>query len=148
MQRHDFTRMMFSTLLALSLGTACSSSAPEDSTDGTFPTTALANVTSRDGKLAVSAFTSPQQPPSRGVILVKLAVTDGAGKPVNDLVIEMAPDMPSMGHGTPTVPRISSKGDGVYVAENVNLFMAGRWDLRMTVTGAVSDGVVVPVDVR
>jgi hypothetical protein len=142
------TTAALTALLAIALGAGCSSSSDEQA--GTaFPDAPLTTVTSSGGKLSVAAFTSPAQPPARGMLVVKLAFTEVAGgKPVDGLTLEMAPDMPSMGHGTPTIPRISGKGGGVYLAEDVNLFMAGRWDLRITVSGASSDVVVVPVDVR
>lgn len=113
-----------------------------------FPSSPIATVKSESKGLELAAFTAPEQPPTRGTITVKLAIVDPSGAPVEGLAIEMAPEMPSMGHGTPTVPRISAKGGGVYVAEDVNLFMAGRWDLRLTLTGAVDDHAIIPLDVR
>ncbi len=134
--------------LAFVLATSACSSEPAPP-DSTFTATPLTTVTSRDGHLKLAVFTAPEQPPSRGVITTKMIVTDAAkGNAVDGLVFDIAPEMPSMGHGTPTVPRVSAKGSGVYVAEDVDLYMAGRWDLRMTITGAVTDGAVVTIDVR
>lgn len=117
--------------------------------DAAFPAAPLTTVESRDGKLKLAVFTAPEQPPSRGNITAKFQVTDRAnGAPVDGLQFDIVPEMPSMGHGTPTVPRVSAKGDGTYLAEDVDLFMAGRWDLVMTITGKVSDAAVVTIDVR
>lgn len=134
---------------AVLLLAACSSSSEPEPAGASFPTSPLVTVKSEGGKLDVAAFTAPEQPPSRGTISVKLSVTDPAtGKAVEGLVIEMAPEMPSMGHGTHVVPKVSAEGDGTYLAEDVNVYMAGRWDLRLTVSGAVSDVAIIPVDVR
>lgn len=131
-----------------SLAFAGCSSARDDA-DASFPQAPLTTVTSRDGKLQVAAFTAPEQPPTRGVIRVKLLVTDAAkGAPVDGLAMDIVPEMPSMGHGTPTVPRVSAQGEGAYLVEDVNLFMAGRWDLRVTITGGQSDAAVVTIDAR
>jgi hypothetical protein len=67
---------------------------------------------------------------------------------VEDLTLAMSPEMPSMGHGTPVVPKIESSGQGNYLASDVNLFMAGRWELRLTISGPATDEAVIPVDVR
>ncbi len=109
----------------------------------------LAAVTSQGGMVRVAIHTSPEQPPSRGKLTVRYLVTDAkSGAPVDGLTLTVAPEMPSMGHGTPTVPKVSASGSGVYVASDVNLFMGGRWDLRTTLRGAVNDEALVPVDVR
>lgn len=124
-------------------------STDEGAPASSFRDAPLTTVTSRDGRLKLAVFTSPEQPPSRGVIAAKLIVTDTTkGTAIDGLSFDITPEMPSMGHGTPTVPRVTAKGAGVYLAEDVDLYMAGRWDLRMAITGAVNDGAVVTIDVR
>lgn len=136
-------------LPALLLAGALVACGAEPAPEAGFTAAPLTSVTSRAGKLKLAAFTSPEQPPSRGVITTKLVVTSATdGKAVDGLQFDVVPEMPSMGHGTPTVPRVSAKGSGVYLAEDVDLYMAGRWDLRMTITGAVTDDAVVTIDVR
>lgn len=108
----------------------------------------LTTVTSEQKKLNLAVYTSPEQPPARGTLTVRYVITDAAGAPVDGLTLAVVPTMPSMGHGTPTVPKVAASGSGEYVATDVNLFMAGRWELRTTITGTVSDVAVVPVDVR
>ncbi|HQY61256.1 MAG: FixH family protein [Myxococcales bacterium] len=130
-------------LMALGLA-ACSAAEPSTGSAGAPLTT----VTSQQSKLKLAIYTSPEQPPTRGTIAVRYVITDASGAPVDGLTLTVAPDMPSMGHGTPTTPKVAAKGGGEYVATDVNLFMAGRWDLRTTVRGAVSDEAIVPVDVR
>ncbi len=137
---------MTRSLLALALTMACGGSAAP--VDSTFKQEPLTTVTSRDGKLRVAVFTSPEQPPSRGTVTARITITDARAAAVDGLVLDIAPEMPSMGHGTPVVPRVTAKGGGVYLAEDVDLFMAGRWDLRMNITGAANDVAIIPVDVR
>ncbi|HRG97207.1 MAG TPA: FixH family protein [Polyangiaceae bacterium] len=125
---------------------ACSSAEATPGSDGAPLTT----VTSPQSHLRVAIHTSPEQPPSRGTITVRYVITNSSGAPVDGLTLSVAPDMPAMGHGTPVVPKVAAAGGGEYIATDVNLFMAGRWELRTTLRGGagVSDEVVVPVDVR
>lgn len=125
---------------------ACSAAEPAPGSAGAPLTT----VTSPKSHLQVAVHTSPEQPPSRGTITVRYVITGPSGAPVDGLTLGVAPDMPAMGHGTPVVPKVAAAGGGEYVATDVNLFMPGRWELRTTLAGpgAVSDEVVVPVDVR
>ncbi len=114
-----------------------------------FPEEPYQTVTSQDGALSVSAWTAPNQPPIRGVITVKLLVTDAAsGKPDNGLTLDIIPEMPAMGHGTSVIPQVSPSGSGIYVATDVYLFMPGRWNLDTTISGSVTDDVTVPIDVQ
>ena len=129
--------------LGLSVG-GCASSDGETAAANGEP---LTRVDSRDGKLKLSVFTTPQ-PPSRGMIRARLQVTDEAARPVDGLVLTVEPHMPSMGHGTATVPRVSAQGSGTYQVDDLDLFMAGRWELRIAITGGVADAAVVPLDVR
>ena len=133
--------------LAAAFALACGSSATSTAVD--FPKDPLTTVTSDAGKLKVAAWTSPDQPPTRGMLTVKLLATDPAtGAGVDGLTLDIVPEMPSMGHGTPVVPKVSASGNGVYVASDVDLFMAGRWDLRISFGGTVTDLAVVSIDAR
>lgn len=134
-------------LLALGLASLACSSDPGSGGDS-FTDTPLTTVTSDSGKLSISVWTSPDQPPTRGILTLKLLVTDAqTHAPVDGLSFDIVPEMPSMGHGTSDVPSTAASGDGVYMVENVNLFMAGRWELRITIGGTVSDVAVVQIDV-
>lgn len=133
-------------LALASAATACGSSEPPG--DASFEASPLTTVNSDAGKLRVSVWTSPDQPPARGILTLQVLVEDAVSRaPVDGLSFDIVPEMPSMGHGTPTVPKTKAAGDGVYIASDVNLFMAGRWELRMTITGSVSDVAIVQIDV-
>lgn len=139
-------RRSFALLLAATLAVACGSSpAPEEAS---FQQNPLTVVESDAGALRVSVWTAPDQPPTRGMLTLQLLVQDAStGAPVDGLSFEIVPTMPSMGHGTSDVPKTKPTGDGYYVVTDVNLFMAGRWELRMAITGAVKDVAIVQIDV-
>jgi hypothetical protein len=56
--------------------------------------------------------------------------------------------MPSMGHGTSTNPTVTPTGDGHYEVSNMELMMAGSWELRTTITGSTQDAATIPLTVR
>jgi len=114
----------------------------------TFPSEALASLPSDAGHFVVAVRTSPQ-PPVRGVDAVQLQIADAAGSPVDGLSIEAVPWMPAHGHGTSTRPDVEPQGGGVYEITNVNLYMAGLWELRSTLQFAEGSDTVAPAfDVR
>ncbi|GAC1355909.1 MAG: hypothetical protein NVSMB47_09370 [Polyangiales bacterium] len=126
---------------------SCASSAPPPS-DGasTFPAAAL---TTADGPAGahVELRTAPSQPPPRGVIDVQLTITDRSGKPVDGATIGAVPWMPAHGHGASTTPTLRALGGGRYLVHDVNLFMPGRWELRLTIDGPITDHVEPTIDV-
>lgn len=114
-----------------------------------FPGSPLTTAKSKSGGLSLAVFTGPTQPPTRGKLRVKLVVTDAStGAPVDDLTIDVTPMMPSMGHGTPVVPKTTAKGSGAYLVEDVSLFMAGTWELEISISGAKKDEAVATVKVK
>ena len=74
--------------------------------------------------------TAPSQPPPRGTCTVEFVVTDAAGAPKDGLDVTLVPWMPAHGHGASVKPTIVAKGNGRYVATNVDFFMPGQWELR------------------
>jgi hypothetical protein len=62
-----------------------------------------------------------------------ITVRDAGGRFVQGADITVSPWMPAMDHGVDIKPVISEKGGGHYSAENVYLFMAGHWELRIDV---------------
>lgn len=85
---------------------------------------------------------------ARGLNRFQFSVLDASdATPANDLELRMQPFMPAMGHGTGDEPDVRFAGVGVYEFSGVLLNMAGRWQLRTTVSGARSDYVAFEVDV-
>jgi hypothetical protein len=133
--------------LASLLLASCASSGDEAGGDVGFPVEPYTSVSTEAGALSVAVRTSPEQPPSRGVVSVELTVTDPGGAPVDGLVVEPTLWMPAMGHGTSVTPTVSPAGKGRYVLTNVNLYMAGRWELRTRFSGAATDRAVPVLEV-
>lgn len=130
----------------------CSSSPAAESqaaeSPGTFPATPLMSVVSASGALRVEVRSSPTQPPELGNGSWSYTIMDTASeKPATGLSLAVVPWMPAMGHGTSTVPSVSDMGDGVYVIDDVVLFMPGQWALRTSISGAETDNLVVNVDI-
>ncbi|GAC1351813.1 MAG: hypothetical protein NVSMB1_08480 [Polyangiales bacterium] len=135
-----------SFVLALLLIVSCSGSSDGSSSDLRFPARALMIVTSAEGRLKVEVRSSPQ-PLTRGVGAIELVVTDALGAPQSTLSVTAIPWMVSHGHGTSVTPNVLVMGDGRYVLTNVNFFMPGKWELRTTMSGSVSDHVALSFDI-
>jgi hypothetical protein len=102
------------------------------SDDDSGPLVQVASVTSQSGAFEV-AMLAHSATPTRGSHSLELVVTsvqDAA--PVDGLSLTLVPWMPAMGHGTAIVPTITPLGDGTYELDDVDLYMAGLWELRTT----------------
>jgi len=134
----------FIVTLLSTLILSCGSSNKTTASD--FPSAPLGNTTSQSGLLLLVYRTAPDQPPTRGLSQVKINVTEViTGNTVDGLNWTIVPMMPSMGHGSPSVPAVTPLGLGAYVASNVDLFMPGGWDLDITIDRA-TDGGVAPIN--
>jgi hypothetical protein len=130
-------------VIACAAGGGCSS-APASGTTSTADASAfsgapIASFATDAGKLHVDLRSAPDTPPSRGVESLELTVTTAAGGPADGLTIAVVPWMPAMGHGASVQPAVTAKGGGKYVVDDVDFFMPGQWQLRMTFSGAVED---------
>jgi hypothetical protein len=135
-------RLALAPFAALLLA-ACGS---DPATTGGFPADALTTVTSDHGLAILEVRTSPQ-PPTRGSLEVEYTVTK-AGAPLDGLTIAVTPFMPDMGHGATVDPTVTAEGDGRYRITDVEVYMAGRWELRTTLSGAIEDTAVVELQVQ
>ena len=115
------------SLLAFVLS-ACGSAEP--ATPPQFSGPPFDNVSSASSSVHVSLRFSPGPLPSRGVNAVELVVTGMSGEQRDDVELSVLPWMPAMNHGASAEPIIVAQGSGRFLAENVNLFMPGRWQLR------------------
>jgi hypothetical protein len=125
-------------VLLLALGACGGASGATDAGEPGFPDTPLATVTSDSGQLTVAVRTDPQ-PPSRGVVAVRLTVTGADGAPMDGLALSVQPWMPEMAHGSSTTPSVTARGGGVYDLDDVYLAMPGTWQLRLTFDGPTPD---------
>lgn len=137
--------LLASLLLAVSVAAAaCSSDAP-DTVSTAFTGAAFATTNGADGSRVEVRFT-PNATPSRGSNAAELTIVDGQGVPRDGLHLEVVPWMPAMGHGSSVTPTVTAKGSGKYVAEGVEFFMPGRWELRVAM-GQPAGDVVFSIDV-
>jgi hypothetical protein len=106
-------------------------------------------IMSESGALRFEIRTGPTQPPTRGVSTVWLTVSDvESGEPATGLELAVVPWMPAMGHGTSVKPAIEAVSDGQFVVSRVNLYMGGKWDLRIAISGAVTDRATIHFAIR
>jgi hypothetical protein len=116
---------------------ACSSGGPTETTGFVAPP--LMTVSSQSGQLAIAVRTSPQ-PPEQGTNDIELTITGASDGVARDgLVLAVKPWMPAMGHGTSVAPTITPETNGKYLVSGVDLFMAGLWQLRLTISGPMED---------
>jgi YtkA-like len=127
--------------MAAALFLGCGSSAPaEGSALDQFPAAALMTLPSNSGKLSIEVRTAPQQPPSRGDGSVELVIRDATtGSLETGLSLSVTPWMPAMGHGASVPPSVAETTPGIYVVSNVSFFMPGTWELRTTISNALTD---------
>jgi hypothetical protein len=111
-----------------------------------FPAEVLTTAPSSSGQLTVDVRTDPQ-PPVRGSIRAQMTIVDVNGQPVDGLDLAVVPWMPSHGHGTSITPSVSAQGGGLYLVDQLYLYMGGTWELRTTISGVVDDEAVAQVDV-
>lgn len=130
------------TCLAAALG--CSSGTGPSAE---FPSAPLSTLMTDSGTLRVEVRTSPQ-PPARGGIDAELTITDAAsGAPRDGLTLQIRPWMPAMNHGA-IMATVAPEGSGKYLVTEVDLFMAGLWELQTTISGPVSDHVAPQFQIR
>jgi len=143
-------RVALGALVAAAIiGCSSASTAPAASGDGgAFATEAFARATSARGLVVAEVRTAPVQPPTHGVLTVELTLRDAAtSAPLDGLTVDVTPWMTAMGHASSVKPTVTSSGQGRYMATHVDLFMPGRWELRVTLSGAVEDTLAPVLDV-
>lgn len=134
--------MTRAAILVFALG--CSQAAKTG--DMTFQSAPLETVTSTSGALTAALY-APASGSLRGAEQFKLHIDDASGAPKDELSLSVVPWMPSHAHGTSVVPVVVSSGHGDYVLSDMNLFMPGRWQLLVSVTGAMTDSFTLILDV-
>lgn len=111
------------------------------------PTTPpMVTLASEGGTWTIGMWVFPE-PARRGPVDVLFAISDQAGAPVDGLSVQTQPWMPAHGHGAATSPVVAGLGEGRYWAMPINFYMPGRWELRTTLAGDVTERVVFVVDV-
>ena len=112
-----------------------------------YSDTASQQVTSDSGALVLRVYEPVSQPMGRGVNSLKLVVSAPDGSPEAGESVSMETWMPAMGHGSAVIPTVAPVGDGFEVTE-ISFPMAGTWQLRATLSGAVSDHATLSFDIQ
>jgi hypothetical protein len=97
-----------------------------------------------NARFKVKLVASEPAPPAKPLDVWTIDVTDANGALASGLGILVAPYMPDHRHSPPVAPIVSALGEpGRYSIAQINLFMAGVWQVKMTLTppGAASDAV-------
>ncbi|CAN5334430.1 hypothetical protein BH09MYX1_BH09MYX1_17180 [soil metagenome] len=94
------------------------------------------------GALHVSIVSATPAWVVQGVNDWTLDVTDGSGAPRDGLTLTVKPFMPDHGHGSSTVPQVTTMGGGRYHVTGISLPMRGVWDVTVAASGALNDAVV------
>jgi hypothetical protein len=129
--------------VALGVCVACSSGTGPKAD---FPAHPLSATMTQAGKLSVEVRTSPQ-PPTQGGIDAEYTITDAAtGAPRDGLTLKIRPWMPAFNHGA-IMATVTPEGGGKYLLTEIDLFMAGLWELQTTISGPVSDYVAPQFEV-
>ena len=107
------------------------------------PLQTLASATSESGALRVEVLSAAPRL-KHGMQAVRLRVTQtSTGKPAEVSRVEIRPWMPAMGHGVDDAPTIRQVAPGEFEVSQLDLFMPGAWELRLTLVGKVEDHAVV-----
>jgi len=125
-------------LLACADGSPAPSNLRFDTTSSPFT-----SVTSRQNRAQLTIHTPSNQPLSRGVNSLAIAIVDEQGTPIEGVQLTVTPWMLNHGHGASVKPTVEPQADGIYVLTNVSFFMPGVWSLRIKMAGPLNDEAVV-----
>ena len=97
---------------------------------------------STDGHFRVALVESTPIPQDLTLYTWVLEVRDADGQPIDGASVVAEPTMPDHGHGTfpITTPGVAADGVGRFTLTDMDLFMAGVWQIELRITaGDVSD---------
>jgi hypothetical protein len=90
----------------------------------------------------VRYVSSPAPVPLLAVHSWTVTIVDPNDQPVSDAQLTVLGGMPEHAHGLPTVPQVTSLGDGRYLVEGLKFHMPGAWVVAFRIkAGAVTDSV-------
>lgn len=96
------------------------------------PVTVIDNVRGQLTPFRFALATDPASPNYNAPILLKVHVIDAANQPADGVTVKVDVSMSGMDHGAQHLT-LSGKGGGDYEGQ-VNLEMAGSWDVDLTAT--------------
>jgi hypothetical protein len=108
------------------------------------------HVTSSAGTFTIKLLGSVPGPPVKGNNTWTVEIDEaGSGAPLDGIDLSVMPWMPDHGHGTTPVA-VTAAGSGTYTLAPVYLYMAGLWQIRLSIAaagldGGISDNGVLPI---
>lgn len=99
---------------------------------------------STDGHFRIALVESTPIPQDLTLYTWVLEVRDADGQPIDGASVVAEPTMPDHGHGTfpITTPGVASDGVGRFTLTDMDLFMAGVWQIELRITaGELNDTV-------
>ena len=95
------------------------------------------------GLYKVKLLASQPAPPAKPNNVWNLAVSDMNGAPASGLTVAVSPYMPDHRHAPPVAPVVTALAEpGRYDVAMINLFMAGVWQVKVSLSAAgASDAV-------
>jgi hypothetical protein len=96
-----------------------------------------------NGRFKVKLLASQPAPPAKPLDVWNLAITDMNGAPQSGLTVAVSPYMPDHRHAPPVAPVVTALAEpGRYDVAMINLFMAGVWQVKVSLSAAgASDAV-------
>ena len=83
-----------------------------------------------------------------GATDIEIDLTNRAGGPVDQAMVEIEAIMPLMGHASAPVPADASAGNGHYRVAQVPLMMTGPWELQVSINAPDgADNLILPLPV-
>lgn len=77
---------------------------------------------------------------------IKIILRDSSGSPVEGAYIKATPWMTEHGHGSNKATQVKEEGNGLYIIENINFTMKGKWDLIIEIKySSREDSTVIPL---
>jgi hypothetical protein len=134
--------------LAIIFMCAAAACGTTDSSLNDGPLVQIADATSTSGAYDVTVFAHTSTLTRGNYILQYVFTSSADGSPVDDLGVTIVPWMPAMGHGTSITPSVTPLGSGAYELDDIDLYMAGLWQLRTTTTADQPDDVAPTLQVE
>jgi hypothetical protein len=99
--------------------------------------------TGSNGRYKVKLLASEPAPPAKPNDVWNIAVADMNGAPQSGLTVNVSPYMPDHRHAPPVAPVVTALAEaGRYDIAMINLFMAGVWQVKVSLSAAgASDAV-------
>src|SRR6202012_769748 len=92
------------------------------------------SATAAGGAMKVSFVDADPAPPSKGLNVWTVKITDAADKPVSGASVELLPFMPDHGHGSSINPEVTPMDtEGMYQIKLIDFFMPGIWTNTFTI---------------